>query len=670
MNKKQEENLKKGMAIGAAPFEEKFRLVGDDLERIGNDLSEKIDTGFQVQEEINDFFNSEITEIKRKELFKYNTIYDIKDEDVLGCTEQEYLVSYLIALANQLDNVNEHQQKYVRNIRIYLGSTVSGATSDLTCVENIEKTNGQIAFLQVVMEFLFLATEDFSLIEEKEDLLSYFFVNKKCREQIKQHILTMFKAIGADGISEKYQEEREEIDEVELIPRETFCNTAAGMEFKISNQDFYWVNISELLDKIAGKNVKVIAFENCKLYYSFDASESCLRLNENDKVIIKNCSIFCGSKLKNAFHMQNRSEIVIENSYIDNAREFIKNDYKADTKVTIKDTKILNPHDTFVSTEYIDIWSSEIIFNNQSMLSGNGIIAYKGIIRNCKISGCEGYQDKINYSFISGQSVVVENCIIKNMAGSICVNKISHCTLHNCTGIIVGETSIVNTVFNKCYKLNRFEEGGNSQVIRCLFYDCSDLFEAFRKDIFFDNSYFISCQGFLMKNMKHTKIYNCEFRKISAQNKNSIISTFGKNIIEIVESNFYDIKVDNGYLIDCTGEGADRYKIILDSCNFYRCNSSHNENVFIHDTIKEIVYVYAPRPKLSLWEKITLGEFGNSSGGVKIPKETGNSYQIAQYKNCKGINRYLDSEDETVDVKDYISYIIDNIVLGSNLNIE
>lgn len=190
-------DFSKGMEAGARPFEEKFRKQSEEFKKTAKDINKKLDDIDDVTDNIIDDLNS----IQKKSLYGLNTLVDIVE---LGKDEKELLLAILYTLANMTDYVTEYQQTFLRSVKNYLKVANVQTSVDLSSIENIENINDQKAILQTVMEFLFLENTDHGYMEEYEDVLEYFSVNKKGIREIQECIDRIYTATGLQGIAENY----------------------------------------------------------------------------------------------------------------------------------------------------------------------------------------------------------------------------------------------------------------------------------------------------------------------------------------------------------------------------------------------------------------------------------------------------------------------------------
>lgn len=192
-----------GVEAGAKPFEEKFNRMSDDFMNAANNINSKVDD----LNKATDFIIDELNSLEKKRLYDLNIVADIGE---LGDDEKELLMAILYTLANMSEEVTQHQQDYLRSAKAYLQVKNVQNNVDLAVIENIENINDQKAILQSIMEFLFIENADHNYMEEYEDVIDYFSVNKKGIKEIQECINTVYKATGLKGLAEMYGYEPEE----------------------------------------------------------------------------------------------------------------------------------------------------------------------------------------------------------------------------------------------------------------------------------------------------------------------------------------------------------------------------------------------------------------------------------------------------------------------------
>lgn len=209
-------DFNKGMEAGAKPFEEKFHQISEDTRKIGEKVNEKLDNLGNVMDAVID----DLSDMQKKELYHLNTPYDLKED--LDEDEKEILAALLLRLSEFTEN-NEYQKKFIRSVNAYIDIKSPQMGIDISCIENIESINSQRIILQTAMEYLYLACEDFSVMDDLEDeVFEHFSVNRKGVREIKGYIEAVYQAAGKDGIAEKYGFVPEEKAEEASISEEIF----------------------------------------------------------------------------------------------------------------------------------------------------------------------------------------------------------------------------------------------------------------------------------------------------------------------------------------------------------------------------------------------------------------------------------------------------------------
>ena len=185
------------MEAGAKPFEEKFHMQGQAVEKIGDQIRKDMEKLSCTM----DVVLADMSEQERKQVYDLNTVSDISQvED----TEKEYLCAVLYAIANQNSDLTPQQQHYIRAVKSYLRVVDIQPDINLASIENIDNVKVQKAILQTVMEFLFLEYRNHNYMTDYQDIFQYFSVNKRGIEEIQRHIDIIYKTIGIEGLAEHY----------------------------------------------------------------------------------------------------------------------------------------------------------------------------------------------------------------------------------------------------------------------------------------------------------------------------------------------------------------------------------------------------------------------------------------------------------------------------------
>lgn len=190
-------DFNQGMEAGAKPFEAKFEKISKDTRKIGENINKKLDGLGEVMDAVID----DLSDIQKKELYNLNTPFDLNED--LDDDEKEILAALLMKLSEMAEN-NTYQKQFIRSVNNYIGIISPQIGLDISCIENIENINSQKIILQAMMEYLYLECHNFDFLEEFEDIFENFSVNKKGIREIQGYIESVYHAVGAEGIAEKY----------------------------------------------------------------------------------------------------------------------------------------------------------------------------------------------------------------------------------------------------------------------------------------------------------------------------------------------------------------------------------------------------------------------------------------------------------------------------------
>ncbi len=206
----------RGMEAGAKPFEQKFRELSESTEKVGEKISRKLDGLGDIMDTVID----DLSDMQKKELYQLNTPHDLKED--LDEDEKEILAALLLRLSEFTEN-NEYQRKFMRSVNAYIEVKTPQAGLDISCIENIENVSSQKILMQTAMEYLYLASGDFSFLDDlEEEVFEHFCVNRKGIREIEGYIEAVSNAVGKEGIAEKYGFVPEEKAAEEKIDVETF----------------------------------------------------------------------------------------------------------------------------------------------------------------------------------------------------------------------------------------------------------------------------------------------------------------------------------------------------------------------------------------------------------------------------------------------------------------
>lgn len=195
---------KKGLADAMQAYEAFGRKQEAALSHMREEVlkgNQKLETAlFDLGEDLDGIYDY-LTSKEKATLYHLSTPIDIKE---LENEEKRLLLAILYQLSfDEGNSVTDSQQGYIRSIQKYLEITNPQTEADLSTVGDIDSLETQKAFLQVVLEFLYLQDSD-ELSEEQEDFLGYFSVNRKQAVLIEERVSRLFNAVGDKGIAEKY----------------------------------------------------------------------------------------------------------------------------------------------------------------------------------------------------------------------------------------------------------------------------------------------------------------------------------------------------------------------------------------------------------------------------------------------------------------------------------
>ena len=138
---------------------------------------------------------------EKSKIYKLYTPFDIRD---LENDEKQLLLAILYQLAHdEQGGFTEYQKSYILSVQHCLKITNPQTEIDLSVIENIDSLDIQRAFLQVVLEFLYLQNED-EITDVQEEFIDHFSVSKKQGKMIEDNVSRLFNLMGYMGLVEKY----------------------------------------------------------------------------------------------------------------------------------------------------------------------------------------------------------------------------------------------------------------------------------------------------------------------------------------------------------------------------------------------------------------------------------------------------------------------------------
>ena len=187
-------SYKRGVADTAHAFAEFEKKQADAINFVRENFVEGI------QQNINDLCEH-ITEQEKNALYKFSTPLDIRD---LGEHDKVLIVGILYVLAND-KYPTEHQKCYIQLLQKYIDVKEYPLGIDMSVIENIDSITTQKAIFQVVIEYLALQDSDvYDETNMQNDLLNSFSISAKAKNEIIERVEFVYKILGNDGISKKY----------------------------------------------------------------------------------------------------------------------------------------------------------------------------------------------------------------------------------------------------------------------------------------------------------------------------------------------------------------------------------------------------------------------------------------------------------------------------------
>ena len=517
-------DFQKGMVAGAEPFEAKFQEQAEAVERVGKRVEEGLGKISAVQNVI----LNDLSAREKKELYDLNTYVDISE---LEDTEKELLMAIIYTLSDMTEEVTEEQQAYIRSVKAYLNATEVQILPDLEIIENIDSKSVEKAILQCVMEFLFLENCDHGYRDEYADVLGYFSIKEKEIEKIIANINTIYKAIGAIGLGEKYGyvpvEEEEEFGADDFYDEDIDISTMEDYEISeilhIAQDEVKTIRNKQVHLKAYVDCSGTLEFEHCVIYYNENEADE-ITLNAGASLKIRNSIVVCKGADKTSFITGKENNcVVIEKTTFENCSKFIR--LSSCQELSITRCELKNCGDGFLYVSGMSdagvfnvsenaIYENDIAeFNREGMQHsaelmyvysyGEACLFDNNSIVESKEFSCIGRneEDRENSIIYFSGNIKVRNCTFEGVSTGIkakevegckfqdCQNaietekgaKVDNCSFENCTRIVVAERNVVisNCKFVSCYdELLSVDSYGGVVIEFCQFIDTRYLGEA------------------------------------------------------------------------------------------------------------------------------------------------------------------------------------------------
>lgn len=187
-------SYKRGVTDTAHAFAEFERKQSDAINFVRENFVEGI------QQNINDLCEH-ITEQEKNALYKFSAPLDIRD---LDDHDKALIVGILYVLAND-KYPTEHQKHYIQHLQKYIDVKEYPLGIDISVIEDIDSITTQKMIFQVVIEYLTLQNSDaYDETDIQNVLLNSFNISTNAKNEIIERVEFVYKILGNDGVSKKY----------------------------------------------------------------------------------------------------------------------------------------------------------------------------------------------------------------------------------------------------------------------------------------------------------------------------------------------------------------------------------------------------------------------------------------------------------------------------------
>jgi hypothetical protein len=532
--------IKKGVEIGAKPFEAKFAQYGEALKHLEKNFGAQWNRTKEVADKILNIIDA----AERERLYGLCTQTDIKQ---LKSEYKEILIAALYTLSTE--SSNELQQSYVRSVQKYLDIKNPQTSFDFAGIENIDSQIAQKAIFQSCVEYLLLGDDGPAFFKDYgENLFSLFVIKEKDKEKIWGNVLQIYSATGPLGLSEKYGfvpeksigkgiVEVEPIDlEDEIIDEEISIMAGEGKIYRAKN-------IQLNADIHCEGELK---FEHCVIVYNGDEIEGQIRMEKNTVLTMSHCTIIGKNNEKCTENSQRyliegedkTSSLIVENCLLFECLSFAKNTETHLTNSIVRYTNLPSQNQNthlfdcasdsdskavdclFESMENEDDMSSLIYLNYavNSYDAEETLMKYyklddidkvmNVILKHFKMNDWEKFEDRYIFTRFSHPAHLFNNfdifskCTFKSLASCICDAKtLAYCQFINCIKIM--DTSYTSGDYDY-------------DISHCSFVNCADMLHPSYKYLNLRYCQFLNCYGDIIEADSGAKvnILYCQFYRI------------------------------------------------------------------------------------------------------------------------------------------------------------
>ena len=608
--------FKKGVEIGAKPFEAKFAQYGEALKHLENNFGAQWNRTKEVADKI---LNS-IEATERERLYGLYAQTDIKQ---LKSEYKEILIAALYTLSTE--SSNELQQSYVRSVKKYLDIKNPQTSFNFAGIENIDSQIAQKAIFQSCVEYLLLGDDGPAFFKEYgENLFSLFVIKEETKEEIWGNVLQIYSATGPLGLSEKYG----------FVPETPESNI--GQNEAVELEDLVIDNIFHIPTNeektFHAKKIRLNAdihcegkliFEQCAIIYNGDDIKGRIRLEKNTSLLMSHCTVIGKNNKKRTENPQRcliegkdkTSSLVIENCLLFDCLSFVHYTETKLTRSVIRYTK-LPPHDAYLfdnvygGDSTIEDCLLESLESEKDMLTRLSTYSSKFDIISYYFPGLNKDSDDdafMEYFKVDTKEDVEQELLktarrlgfnnLDELENSFSlrdysdpllkgIKTISKCTFKNIVACLSVDNSVTQCQFANCMKIIKQEGVDCLNVSDCSFINCADILNASELNLKY--SQFKNCSGEITeissRSDQESSILHCRFLHI---NEGKIRISYGyryrsKEGNKISNCLFDGVLVSENISFISAGISKDEGIILtVDDCEFRHCITENQKGRII-----------------------------------------------------------------------------------------
>ena len=276
-------SYKRGVADTAHAFEEFERKQSDAINFVRENFVEGI------HRNINDLCDH-ITEQEKNALYKFSVPFDIRN---LEEHEKSITVGILYLLANE-KSPTEYQKSYIQFLQKYINVKEYSRGIDISAIENIDSITVQKAIFQIVIEYLALQDGDaYDETDVQNALISSFSINKKVKDEIIERVELIYKILGKDGVSKKYETVNANDEKNTLPAKEKIIMSAKKLNIynlaSLLQTDIFLgrkIYKSDIIDAEYSNRLKCLVVAISELKKTYNSASELFNPNSNKSIAI------------------------------------------------------------------------------------------------------------------------------------------------------------------------------------------------------------------------------------------------------------------------------------------------------------------------------------------------------------------------------------------------